>query len=464
MLWLLVGAAILQAVVCSEDNGRFYIYDWPGISPNWIGDGLLQWDLVTHGFGKDFIDYVVIYLFTRYSPTAGPTVDAGKGLSQTSQYALYKIFLNRALTDSRRTFNPKEASLFFIPYDFGTDAAFHYRTGIKPRNCPSAHEVTNRLQKLSTFTDGDGSNHVVVISINSGMNHFYGPECMKFLTKVCLNCLKVSIDDFSFLFGDTEEHKKTHATMEALKSGRGLNWRAVPFPSDVHWSSRVKRPYPWESTHERDILVSFIGSNISYNHKARRLRQALVKQCQLHSDICYWLPYGANKKIESRDFSSINVANGATVHDIMSRSVFCLTPMGDLPTRKGLFDSLLLGCIPVVFHPLTATTMYTWHWTEQLWKKVVIEYLDRGQIFFQGLDVITSLNSIYQNNRSYILQKQQLIRENAFRLQYSLVEETGVVRPGADAYDIIMQHMLDVVRGKASGVRVGSVPDCGFTC
>jgi len=28
-------------------------------------------------------------------------------------------------------------------------------------------------------------------------------------------------------------------------------------------------------------------------------------------------------------------------------STFCLTPPGDGPTRKGLFDAMLFGCIPV---------------------------------------------------------------------------------------------------------------------
>merc|ERR1712190_344676 len=30
-------------------------------------------------------------------------------------------------------------------------------------------------------------------------------------------------------------------------------------------------------------------------------------------------------------------------------SKFCLMPKGDTPTRKGLFDALLCGCIPIVF-------------------------------------------------------------------------------------------------------------------
>jgi hypothetical protein len=35
-------------------------------------------------------------------------------------------------------------------------------------------------------------------------------------------------------------------------------------------------------------------------------------------------------------------------------SVFCLQPMGDNPVRRGVFDSWLSGCIPIVFAAATA--------------------------------------------------------------------------------------------------------------
>lgn len=40
-------------------------------------------------------------------------------------------------------------------------------------------------------------------------------------------------------------------------------------------------------------------------------------------------------------------------------STFCLTPPGDTVSRKGLFDAILMGCIPVVFYEGTAK--YPWH-------------------------------------------------------------------------------------------------------
>ena len=155
------------------------------------------------------------------------------------------------------------------------------------------------------------------------MNSFYGPECIKFITGICQNCIKLSIDDYSFLYLASE--------YSVLQKERGINWRAVPFPSDLHWHSKMETPYPWESQHDRDILVSFIGSNYSFNKGTEKLRKAIVIQCAKHTEHCLWFQYGGGSSglpMINRDFSNVNMVNGTSIHDIMKRSVFCLTPPG----------------------------------------------------------------------------------------------------------------------------------------
>lgn len=49
---------------------------------------------------------------------------------------------------------------------------------------------------------------------------------------------------------------------------------------------------------------------------------------------------------------------------------FCLQPRGDSPSRRGLFDSLLCGCIPVVVDPRSAD--YPAHITPNVLRKVVL--------------------------------------------------------------------------------------------
>lgn len=41
-------------------------------------------------------------------------------------------------------------------------------------------------------------------------------------------------------------------------------------------------------------------------------------------------------------------------------SVFCLQPPGDMESRKGVFDSLMSGCIPVIFNKDMLSINYPW--------------------------------------------------------------------------------------------------------
>ena len=68
-----------------------------------------------------------------------------------------------------------------------------------------------------------------------------------------------------------------------------------------------------------------------------------------------------------------------------------------------------------------------------------------------------------KSNPNAISEKQSLLRKNAYRLQYSLVE-SQVSRPGPDAYGVAIESLLDKVTGVSPGLRQGSVPACGFKC
>ena len=49
------------------------------------------------------------------------------------------------------------------------------------------------------------------------------------------------------------------------------------------------------------------------------------------------------------------------LRSVKGRSTFCLEPGGDSPYRKSLWDSLAVGCIPVVFSKYSELTA-PWHW------------------------------------------------------------------------------------------------------
>ena len=83
-------------------------------------------------------------------------------------------------------------------------------------------------------------------------------------------------------------------------------------------------------------------------------------------------------------------------------AVFCLQPPGDMPTRKSVFDVILSGCIPVLFHPLTARYMYEWHWSPEVWDQVGVHFdsfEDNQQLLGQKTDFIQRLIDMHSQQR-----------------------------------------------------------------
>ena len=149
-------------------------------------------------------------------------------------------------------------------------------------------------------------------------------------------------------------------------------------------------------------------------------------------------------------------------------------------TRKGLFDGMLQGCIPVVFSCLSASCMYTWHWEEEYWQRILIEF-DMDLVIQRKLNPIAELKRMVANDSTFILTRQKLLRERVFQLQYSLVGydvaslqtnasapikscswpmEVDKAVPIKDAYDIAIDWVLDWHAGGRSRVRKASTPHC----
>lgn len=98
------------------------------------------------------------------------------------------------------------------------------------------------------------------------------------------------------------------------------------------------------------------------------------------------------------------------------KSVFCLAPTGDSLTRKSLFDSLVAGCIPVVFARATIT-QYLWH--------IPPEEVERVSVYIPAQEMIDGTRSFLEVLRNIsderVLEMQSRIARLAPQLQYSVV-------------------------------------------
>jgi hypothetical protein len=330
------GVSLVQKL--NSSSSLFYIYEngfWPNIS-------------VASIYKRDSNER----LENQLNHGAGPILNETAGAYHTDQYQMFSMLFYRALRDPRRTLDPAKASTFFIPYDFASDTAY-YKNCKKSagvcfdfRKCPLAPKVEQLLEESRWFKRKGGKDHFLIVGMNYAMDHYIlKPKCKSLLLK-CTNCTKFAMDDYSYMYSGN-----------AGILARGDNWHAAPFPSDFHWSRKVAQPFPWMND-DRPVLVSYIGSTRSYYGPAKRLRTSIVHYCDLHPGECQHSSYGLN----GTRFS--HKVEGHNPLQVSMQSVFCFQPIGDLMTRKGLFDSILLGCIPVVMDVLTAQVMYTWHWEE----------------------------------------------------------------------------------------------------
>jgi hypothetical protein len=178
--------------------------------------------------------------------------------------------------------------------------------------------------------------------------------------------------------------------------------------------------------------VGFVGSAKNTEQE----RSEIMRMCRERPKECLLHDTGA------RELSSGHVANiNEIAHRVYSSSVFCIQPPGDTPTRKGIFDSLLAGCIPIVFD---AVTMEGYQWHLEDWKNMVVHYpLETGPSQPNLVDVMLNFEVKYHDA---IQDMQRKIADAAYSLQYS----THTVPGRVDAFDTTLARMMSNYRDVVS--------------
>ncbi|KAL3680492.1 hypothetical protein R1sor_023448 [Riccia sorocarpa] len=125
--------------------------------------------------------------------------------------------------------------------------------------------------------------------------------------------------------------------------------------------------------------------------------------------------------------------------DLFLHSHFCMQPPGDSPTRRSVFDSLIGGCIPVLFNTYTAYYQYPWHLPEDA--KSFSVYVPSEDVMSGRANVVEILKTISPEERAKM--RARIIQEILPGLLYS--------KPGAkhppfrDAFDISIDGLLQRV-------------------
>eukprot|EP00253_Pinus_taeda_P012871 PITA_12871 len=253
---------------------------------------------------------------------------------QAHQYALELIFHSRISRHPCLVSDPAEANLFYIPYNGGLDVMrWNFRENISPaKRDELALELVKWLQGQPWWRRHGGRDHALVLG------------------KISWDFRRSRDDD---QWGNRLLHLPEMKSVTKLLIERhpwDMNEIGVPHPTFFHpRSDEDIWQWQWQiRTSQRPHLISFAGAPRPNSTKA--IRSVLTEQCLSRPQSCNFL--NCNSRVCLGPENTVK---------LFMQSELCLQPPGDSPTRRSLFDSLIVGCIPVLFNPFTAYYHYPWH-------------------------------------------------------------------------------------------------------
>ncbi|KAJ1458474.1 exostosin family-domain-containing protein [Pelagophyceae sp. CCMP2097] len=250
------------------------------------------------------------------------------------------------------------------------------------------------------------------------------------------------------------------------------NLVSIPYPSSIHASRDTDASQaPWRArpASKRRILMSFQGrlakeeqahegadgAWLQDKHYGAAVRAKIDDLCgALPDNVClvdnlYFRQAGDHtvvvdkaacfRNLQRRDFhpESLEVVKG--------QSTFCLEPLGDSPYRKSIWDSLSLGCIPVVFSLYSEVTA-PWHWGS--WRNLSRVYIPEADLLDEKFDLVSHLRAIPDD---MILAMQRNIAANINRIMFA-VDDLPF-----DAYEVLVRRAAL----EATAFERRGVPDLG---
>ncbi|XP_010436856.1 PREDICTED: probable xyloglucan galactosyltransferase GT20 [Camelina sativa] len=325
---------------------------------------------------KDMVPWTNMCKFFKNEGFGEAIGNLGQRWFRTHQYALEPIFHSRVLKHPCRVYNESQAKIFYVPFYAGFDVLrWHFKNNVSDvMKDRLGIEVLKWLESKESWKRNAGKDHVFVLGKISWDfrrsklpwgSRFLELQGMKNPTKLLIERHPWEVNDIAIPH-PTYFHPKTDNDI--------ASWQV----------KMMNKP--------RRNVVSFAGGARPGNPHS--IRSTLIEQCTTLADQCRFL----------------NCSNGScdkpeNVIELFQDSEFCLQPSGDSPTRKSVFDSLISGCIPVIFNPYTAYYQYAWHLPEDHRKYSV--YISQEDVEGKRVNVVKKLMaktlSEKEEMRSYII-------------------------------------------------------------
>lgn len=310
-------------------NGRrVHMYNMPG---NFNTDllklcdgGLVEW--------IRFCKHYKNYGFGEPVNTTGYQLD----WYRTDAYMLEVIFFDRMRSYPCLTDSPENADIFFLPYFSGLEA-LPYLYNDTMKSLEQGHGAISWLQQnaANSWLRFGGGDHFMIAG-RTGWDFGSAGKA-------------VASDWGTHLFDFAEIQNVTFMVLERRP------WRhqeqAIPYPVGFHPSSAQSLNLWIDRVRASDRTALFSFSGALRPQIATNIRGILSNQCANASTDC-----------ERLDCAKISCShNPEPIYESLLRANFCLQPRGDTATRRSTIDSIVSGCIPVLFHEDSAKIQYLWH-------------------------------------------------------------------------------------------------------
>ncbi|TQE02883.1 hypothetical protein C1H46_011495 [Malus baccata] len=385
-----------------------YVYNLPS---------KFNFDLI--GQCRDMITRLDFCKYLKNEAMGEPIPKFGNGWYQTHQHSLEPIFHQRVMKHPCRVYNEDEAKLFYIPFYGGLDILrWHFKNVSSDVKDTLSLELITWLRKQRSWTKNSGKDHVIVLG-------------------------KISWDfrrkdrSWGTRFLEIDQMKNPVKLLIERQPWQP-NDIGIPHPTYFHPSSDEDiMAWQWKiiSSHRKQ-LVSFAGA--ARPGQAESIRSILIKQCSSSSE------YGNQCRFV--DCSLGGCDQPEPVIELFMESEFCLQPPGDSPTRKSLFDSLISGCIPVLFDPFTAYYQYSWHLPEDHGKYSV--FVDQEEVRGMKVNVVDTLKKISKEKRDDM--RRFIVYELLPGLVYG--DSNAKFEMFEDAFSITMTNLMERVTKLKSNV------------
>ncbi|PIN14953.1 Acetylglucosaminyltransferase EXT1/exostosin 1 [Handroanthus impetiginosus] len=381
------------------------------------GRGIYVYELPSK-FNKDLLvqcDGMIPWLnFCKFLSNEGlgePIYKLGRGWYHTHQYSLEPIFHARALNHPCRVYNQDEAKLFYVPYYGGLDILrWHFKNVSNDVKDAMALDLVRWLEAQTPWYRNLGKDHVFVLG------------------KISWDFRRNDKSSWGTRLLELDEMQNPVKLLIERQPWQ-VNDIGIPHPTYFHphedddiitWQLKVIKS-------ERENLVSFAGADRPDSPES--IRSVLIEQCTSTS----------NGECKFLNCSSGQCDKPESIIELFMSSEFCLQPPGDSPTRKSVFDSLVSGCIPVLFDPMTVYYQYPWHFQEDRDKYSV--FIDKEDVRKKSVNVVERLMKIPERER------ENMRRFIAYELLPGLVygDQNAKFDKFQDAFSVTINNLLERV-------------------